>query len=782
MKRITFVILILLVISVLGKSQKHIKAKQITTKDGLSQNSVNQIFEDSEGYIWLATQDGLNRYNGYDFKIYRPDPQDSFSISDNFVYQIYEDTDNRLWLATRNGIDVFDKNTNRFYNIQSAEADVKQLYQLKYHNGQFLFISQGVKGSTLWSVSDQVSFTTAKNTIEAMGKIAHTSSIRLSNFLPDAQGDLWLFAVDTLYSTNTKKSPTGYKEGRFYFTVQGWDCISISESTIMMPEKKGVLVFDTKSGQTTRLFKEMEVYHYLKYNDQLWAGTDDGLYIIETNDTTKNKVIINQDPLDHTIVHHTLQDRYGQIWIGTANNGVYIYNPQKDQFQYQQTSLNEGQDLIWDISYHNGKTILASNYGLITDDGNKIILNNTKVTAGLVDTHGRVWAGKSDGEVVLFDQGIWKVQNKAVSLAVVDFVEAHEKIYIATQSGLYVYDDHNIEYSPFFKSSTYLMGLYLDKNQNLWITHGSGISYITRGLKKVVIPFVERDMKSINFNFSSGVAEDLHGNIWVATYGGGLSRLNSDSTFSHFTEKEGLSNNVVHGIIADDNGDLWLSSNGGISLFDPESENFVNYTINNGLLSHNFSINSFEKIDGGKIAVGTTDGVLEFAPDQVRPFSISPVLNWEDFQINYGPSPYQNKINKLERVTLSYQDRVFAISFIGLKFDNPDDVRYAHKLEGFHTEWVNMEKGNRKISYSSLPFGDYELKVKAISINNHFSPIERSLSIIVNPPFWLTWWFITIAVVLFLSLTFGVVYDLSRRKLKARLMEPGNSGKSTGRT
>lgn len=756
----------------LTHAQQKILATQITTKDGLSQNSVNQILEDSDGYLWFATQDGLNRYNGYEFKIYRPSETNSFSISDNFVIQVLEDKKNRLWLNTRNGLNLFDKKSEKFYHITMPTDIAPQPYQLRLYGDTIYFHSTNNVYSQIWKLPADIELTDPRNDIESIGIKLDHPKVRITNYHLNKQGELTLFWSDTIFHVPNKKTYKSLGQD-LSFSVQNWDHVELDKGQIILPDFNHLSVFDESTFTLNSTLAGLEAYHFFRKGNDLWAATKTGLFRISDDLSSKHRITINDnESTSNLIIHHMMKDRFGQIWLGTANKGAFVYNPQKEQFNYIDPDPGV-ENIVWDISESNGNLLAATDLGIIDFNSNIHHFKNTRITSCLIDSKNRKWAGSATGEIYLNESGSWQELDKPSTLAIIDFVEAFGKIYIATHSGLYVYDNERLEYIPVVGTmGTYLMGLHLDSKKTLWIAHNFGVAFIREGQEMKDIPYDKGKPKnSINFNFSSGFAEDINGDMWIATYGGGISHLKSDSTFEHFTELDGLSNNVVHGIIADQSGTFWLTSNGGLSTFNPITKEFINFTMDNGLLSHNFSINSFQSLSSGEIAVGTVEGILKFDPSLVSPFDLQPAIKWEQIQINYKRARYSDDINWLKEIELNNQDRVFSLSFSALKFDLSDDVKYSYILEGFDEDWVEIQDNSRRLSYSSLPYSVYTLKVRASSKNNHFDPVTRSLKIIVNPPFYLTWWFIGICIILFLSIAFGIVYYLSRRKLKAKLRE-----------
>ncbi len=759
--------------SLLGIAQLTIRAKQITTNDGLSQNSVNVIAEDAQGYIWLGTQDGLNRYNGRDFKVFRPDLADSFAIQDNYISQISIDTRDRVWVLNRAGIEVFHRETGRFHRLVSRNREISfAQFASFYIVDDTLFLRDYAEPSGIWKLSINFDFgVSASHYIEDVGEAIIRPLYPFWYFFDD---DYQLVAShDSIhYLQRCWDKPLNYfPQGGIEFH----QTLKVRKDAYLIPEFNNLLLAHFDEGKMEIVANE-RTYSFAAFQDRFFVGTSTGIGILDLEQRKLEKVTVEGVDLSQTIIHTIFKDSFGQYWFGTANQGLFIFDPKKSHFEY--VTLADGRsNFVWKVDGTRDKLLFGTDNGLVecVEDQPRRYLQGEKVTLVLEDNQSNHWVGTYKGEILRkrpTDQE-YSSLGQVSPLAITNAIERGDSIIFGSQSGSYVFKDGHFFEVPWDQTfATYVLAMFEDSQRNIWIGHAGGCSMYTPQGERHSLSFVPGDAKSPSFNFISGFAEERDGTMWISTYGGGLNRINPDSTISVFDESHGLSNNVLHGLQMDDEGMLWMMSNGGVSMFDPNSHSFVNFNNSHGIISHNFPIAGIYKDDEGQILIGSDEGLLRFHPDKAHAFAIPPVVVWEKLELNYRSVGMKyGDINALEALKIDYTDQVFNLEVGALKFDAPEEVRFSYQLQGFSEQWVALPATERRITYSSLPYDNYSLIVKAESINNHFSPVERTLLITVDPPFWLAWWFVAGEVLVTLVTVGGLVYYLSRRKLRQRIRE-----------
>ncbi len=760
-------------------SQDPLRVRSLSTLDGLSQNSVTQILEDQDGYIWLGTQDGLNRYNGYNFRVFRPDPDDPFSLGDNFIIQMILGPDGRLWLSTREGLSVYEKGTDRFYKIiTSPENPFRSFYQMQQLDGR-IYLSYYSDRSSIWSVDIHQKFEKPYTLLDTVGRLEHIPIEQPLTFMETSDGASYFFGL-----SEGIRLPEGQKFSIpdslvFSFSSETWQSMDIGGNQVLVAHPKKLLSVHTDlSPKIEVVHDSIGVYSFLGFESGFALATNQGLKFLNPRTRSITDLEVEGQNFQTSIIHHLFRDSFGQMWIGTANQGVFIHQPLSRAFNYLNETSSEKQLVTWDATRIGETWYLGTDNGLWVFQNGQLVhhmLSDKKITASVSDDTHNLWIGTQKGELYLLSSDSRSVQKvyKPGSMPITSLLPTDTGLYVASQGGLSLFTGGSftkIESQVIKHPGYYLFELYEDNSGVVWIGSANGCHYIKRSGQISSIPYKKGSPKSMNFNFVSGFAEDKTGIMWVATYGGGLSRLNPDSTFTHFTEKDGLSNNVIHAICADDQGFLWLTSNGGLTRFDPVSQESVNFTTMDGLKSHNFAVSAIVKSDS-MIAIGSTNGLLLFSPSNIHPLRSPPRILWEDIRINYNPIPVSQQVNSLHEVRLNPGDKVISVELSGIKLDHPTDVQYTHQLEGFSAAWVPLPQGSRIISYSSLPYGTYQLRVRASSKNHHFPPSERVLTIHVATPFWFNWWFIALVQVLIVLLIVGAVFYFSRRTLKRRLRE-----------
>ena len=748
---------------------------QLTTENGLPQNSVNQIMQDLDGYIWMATQDGLSRYNGHDFLNFRPDSKDSFAISDNFIIQIVEDEFEMLWIRTRNAVNVFEKSSGRFYKIDNDHPIYSQPSYLVHHEGS-MYTGWTFQDSS-WVIPTDIALK-AKQKVQDLG-VEKAGGILDKKVIINHKDQL--ITLGNRYMSVSKGGETEFlqiPEFEVGFTHVNYDFL-IDNGMFYFHGDNTSYDLDMSTGELKGLEFPTVLSGIAMVEGQIWVGSEDGIF--ERKQDSFERLSLFAGFEENLQVHDLFTDSNGLLWIGTANQGVLIYNPTSQNFQY--TFPNELDDLadqhVWSISESDDSKVIGTNAGLLImskRSGNiKTFARDKKFTAVHIDSEGTVWAGTGSGYLYFKPKGspdFKLVFETSERLDFTVFKETQEVLWIGSYSSL-LQVEKPIGKNPLVRyvneiGRKYVMSLYTDTSNQLWIGYNNGISILLPDKSTVEIPYVSGSPKSPNFNFVSGIQE-VNGRMWLSTYDGGLSRMNADSTFTHFTESNGLANNVLHALGKDDNNMLWMTSNGGLTKFDPTSQEFVNFGKGNGLISTNFSICSMSKYDS-TFHIGTIDGALAFNPGQLPSIQKSPKILIEKLEVNYEHTPFPEDFDK-EGLVFTADDKVFTLDFTALHFANPKDVTFEYKLQGFNENWVRANTGQRSLAYSSLPSGSFLLSIRALSESNKFSPSLLEIPIEILPPFWLKPTFYIPAILAFMTLVIGLVYSISRRSLKARVRE-----------
>jgi ligand-binding sensor domain-containing protein/serine phosphatase RsbU (regulator of sigma subunit) len=791
------VILFLIISFVLSASefvaQSRVIFNQLTIEDGLSQSSVTCILQDKNGFMWLGTQDGLNRYDGYNIKIFKNNPGDSTSLTDNFIFSIYEDQPGTLYIETQSG--TFHRYNPRSESFQVVIKDSLNLDQAKVSSvGALLQESTGIRwtgGLSKGTGLERFDTKTGKKTI-----FKHNPS------------DPFSLSDDKVYSVYRDRS------GKLWVgTFNGLD---------QLDERTGKFIhYKNKPSDPNSLADNWVWPIYEDSRGFLLIGTvRNGLSIFDPNSNTFYNY--KNDPNDPTslndnFVFSIYEDRGGVIWIGTNLSGINYFNPSTQSFeQYKH------------------------------DPGNKNSLSDDIVLSMLVDKNGYYWIGTKSGGLNKFDYSK-KIfahylenplsPNGLLSNSIQSLLEDKSgNIWIGTySSGLNVLNPEigvfarykNNSSDPNSLSDDRIYSLVEDKKGNIWIgTYGGGLNKFDRLTGKFFrYQFNENDSTSISSNATWSLALDDDGNLWIGTFGGGVNVLNlqnqtftyfkndpEDSTsiadnniirifkdskgnmwvgttkglcryleetksFNNYNEENGLANNFVYGILEGINGNLWISTNNGLSKFNPGEETFKSYYAQDGLQGNEFNQNAFAKdYNTGRLLFGGPSGFNVFDPDKVRGNTYVPPVVYTNY-IRYnsddeeGKPIFENGISVRDSILVTYKDNIVTFQFAALSYYNSSDNQYRYKLEGFNENWIQLGN-NHTVTFTNLSPGDYKLIVTGSNNDGLWNDEGRSLFIEVTPPWWRTNIAYAVYVITFLSLLFGVRrFEINRREQKTKLKE-----------
>jgi signal transduction histidine kinase/ligand-binding sensor domain-containing protein len=804
--------LILFLIPILSFGQSQFRFDHFSIKNGLSQNTVNCILKDKEGYYWFGTQDGLNRYDGYTMSIFRHDKSDSTSISDNFILSLLEDDFGNLWIGTRNGLNFFERKTAKFKKVIIHENEKKYFHNVIWEllkdkegnilfsniYGQFVKISLDPSGGNLFRTTvlrDSVSFIRTSDSTYCLlnfGKKSHAcysvSDSVENGFIRDVNIDNNI----PLLEIGHDKLLLGTSVGLFIIKKDG---STFRENII--PDKT-----------ITRLYADR--------NENIWVGTTDGLYVFRKSDFTTKPTLLQHSGNDsYSIGSNNIQGIYedpdGLIWIGTSEAGLSVFNPDKNVFSvFNQTTtiplssnsvygIYQDQNEIW-IATSEGVNHLVFANSLISDVyTNQIKLISSEVftrtnaypqsicddfvTCITSDLEGNLWFGTNRGISVYHPtNNKWQHFNTKNSCLKSDVIfhlrcATDGKIWISTMDSFYSYDVTTQSFSSFLSAnhpnglfpSGYIFSTYEDSDESIWVSSTFGVYHINGKGEKIEFYFSDdEDATSLSYNMATSFLRDLKGRFWVSTLGGGIDLLDEKTnTFKSFTKTSGLINEVTYCLLEDANGRIWISTNAGLSCFDADNQIFTNYTEKDGLVANEFAQNACFKNSSGELFFGSPDGLIVFDPGKC--ITTSPVLPilLTSLKVNYIPVPFSSD----SEIKLYYGDKTVSFEFAAPYFKNQEKIQYACLLEGFDNEWHGVLSSNRIVSYTNLPFGNYVFKVKLRMGNGGWQQRQLTMKIHIVTPIWMNPGFILTECLVFIAIVILLVRYYSQRKLRKNLQE-----------
>jgi len=809
---------LLLFNSTLASAQeKKVKFSSLNTNDGLSQSDVKGILKDHEGYMWFSTDDGLNRYDGYHFTIYRHEAKNPHSLATNNISTLFEDKAGNLWVGTSGGgLCLYNRNSDSFTTFSAKNDDERSLSSQDIN-----LIFQDDKGNIWVGTYSGLNLFDQKT-----GKFQRYFYTKNRNDIPthhiyaiaeDASGNLWLGTGGGLVQFNYR---TGYTKT---FQHNGPNSLSGDQINTMFKDEAGNLYigtagagldyfdvrdqsfrhFDHQAGNKNSLVNNNIFAMATAGNKQIWIGTEDGLDLFDPVKSTFTKYVNEgkAESDENNSIGCVLDDK-GILWLGTYEAGVRFYDRNLSSFAYVSKQTDQ-----------------------------KSSLSNNIVTSFAQDGKG-FWIGTDGGGLNYFDQpsGAFnhytnqpKNKNSVSGDHVMRLLRDKRDLWIGYyDAGLDIYNTETKIITHFSTgtkpdqiSGTSIFALAKDKNQDTWVgMDGKGINVIRN--KKIIkryqytpldtlhclpnndVQVIYRDRKgqmwvgsygglslynpardnftnftmwnkSLSSNTVISVFEDSKSNFWVGTLGGGLNLFNKQKqAFVPYSFPDGGSYAIINSISEDDKGFIWVATNSGLISFEPGTSHFRKYTPANNLQGNEFFIGAVLKADNGQILFGGHNGFNIVDPETLATNKHLPGVVFTDFQLFNKKvligenSVLKKSITETKTIELKYDQSVFTIEYSGLSFTLPGMNVYAYKLENFEKEW-NYVGSQRKATYTNLNPGEYTFKVKAANNDGLWNNTPATLRIIVIPPFWMTWWF---RLLMFVAVC-AIIYSYYRYRLYA---------------
>lgn len=810
-------------ISLFGQSKPIARFSHLTTADGLSQSTVTCILKDKYGFMWFGTMDGLNKYDGYRFKVYRNKPSDKQSLPNNQIKSIYEDQAGNLWVGTMGGgLARYNRNNDSFEHVIKPQLgrdriDVSVNAILEDSRGDFWVGTY----ADLYLLDKKTHQLTRYLFKDAAGVI---NSAIITSIFEDNRKNLWIGTKNGLYLLNKAN-----RTCRYFNQTNAKGSISDNRINVITQDADehlwigtydGLNRFDYRTNTFTAYKKEQKNSNTISNNvvlalypsndHKLWIGTEEALELLDYKKdkfTHYQNNIADEESLNHNSIYSLLLDRQGILWIGTFAGGINKYDLNHTYFQlFKNFHVTAGQSTstitafaeqadgnIW-VGTDGGSLNLwkrATNEFMHFDPNDKNGLNSFSVLSLLATKDKRnLWIGtyerglkKLDLKTHVFSHyykgnGSKDLSNNTVYALAED---RFGNIWLGTNGdGINIIQKGNAEIIKYraaeqtrMLNNNYVRAFYEDNNGDMWIaTYGGGIN-IYHPTEKIFTNY-SRTNSNIQSDIINTIYGDSENNIWVGTIGGGLQRFDRQhKNFVCYREEQGLPSNIINSILEDNHRQLWISTNNGISRYSLANKTFSNYSLYNGLQGKEFFAGAELKTSTGEILFGGINGFNILDASSIKRNIHAPPIVFTDFQLFNKPvvigakeSPLKQNINETEEIALAYNQTVFTIEFAALGYTIPEKNHYAYLLEGFDKEW-NHVGNNRRATYTNLDAGTYIFKVRAANSDGIWNPKETTLKIVVNPPFWRTAW----AYLLYVVFIAGVLYMLyleikSREKLK----------------
>ena len=773
---------------------------QKKVEDGLSQNTVFAIFQDSDGFVWIGTNDGLNRFDGSSFRMFRKNARRG-SIGCNKITDITE-AGGLIFVGTAKGLYEYnpqkesfrliaigkegasrprvnalfvDRNTKRLLIATETEGVFAYDYRnaLATHCAVRMWKNSGMKrvnclladrNHNVWIASEKLVQCNAASGIVKVHPIDFADTSRQLDYITDMaeddRGALWMATAQSGlvhydYTTGEKRVYFG-RESAFY--VDHIHVVRfISHDTLLIGSDRGLIVFNPYDG-TYRCLNSLQKHGGLSDNSVysicmdrehgLWIGTFfGGINYVRPNSTDMHLFSMGWSP-----VSRFCEDGEGNMWIGTEGSGIKIFSPQGDTFTDILGSYNV--QPIVDV----GNTMLVGTYG-----------------------HGLLAVGKHSHAIEeRFDPFPVKPAN-FTSLIKAIYRDSSGNLWVGGNLGLAVKRAGSGRFEHIKALCNYFVwDIAEDSNHNLWVvTSGEGV-FRLRLDGNVVRNYRHADanLRSLPDNYVLTMCKDMHGRLWFGTENNGFCRYDATTDdFTCFNNLKSFPNWLIYSIVCDDHGDIWLATSNGLYRYSVTNGKISVYTVDDGLQSNQFNFNSGYKAANGCLYFGGVNGFNAFFPEKLKVNASVPPVKFTRFEllnqsadIQEPHSPLETSITYTHRIDLSHDQNSFGIEFVALSFSAPAKNMYRYKLEGLDKNWI--ESGNvHKAIYNNVPPGHYVLHVVASNNDGVWNQKGATVEIVVHPPLWATWWAFTLYIIFIVVAGYSLIHWYLRRKREKQQYE-----------
>jgi ligand-binding sensor domain-containing protein len=760
--------------------------------DGLSQSTVFSIIQDHLGFMWFCTEDGVNRYDGYHFKVFRNEPDNPKSIANSQVFVIHEDRHRNLWFISTHGISRFNRDMENFERILYKPSVITGSSSIK-------IIEQGdesffLNDNTVYRINGK----TGKLRRERVP--ANIKAKYFLNRLPD--GTLLIAGTAGLY---TYHPATGHFAAFAYnvageidfvpkacFSISGNNNIYFNETTIVFADLAGKV-------RKKVVVKDGDLFGKAGFDatGNLWISADGGALCLDT--TTLHYQIFSHNRGDaNSLAGNSVRciylDHRDILWLGTNEGGISKLAPHKFKFLgmgaahdglkgiFANAILGFGEDArhnIWmatdaaSINIYNPPD--QSIQRLDKTNGCPFRTNNYLLTI-LVDEN-YAWCGHEHGiDIVAIKTrkmiGSPLIRKNAVIKRI--YKDPDGKIWASGSTGIYLYNEKTRRFDPFKLpvEITLVEDLINDTKGNLWIGCFQGLIRYNLKTGKLINYAQQYPERLGNTSTMGGFCMDKNGSLWFGTGERGILRYEESSdSFTGWDTKSGLPNNVVYATMADNKNNIWATTNAGVSRFNPATQQFTNFTVKDGLQSNEFIGRSIFKDHSGRIYFGNIAGFNSVLPEYINTNTNPPHAQITAFKVFDKEQLFRKDLAEKGRIELPQSQNDFSIEYAALDFTSPSENKYRVMLEGFDEGWRPLSTAH-SVSYTNLDAGHYTFKVMAYNSDNVSSGEMLELPIYIMPPFYRTWWFITILICCVAgTITWFVRNRIRaiRRKIAARL-------------
>ena len=771
----------------------------LNSSNGLSQNTIQCIIKDKYGFMWFGTQDGLNKYDGFKFVVYKHLTNNSKTLPANNIISICEDADGNIWVGTRlGGLSKYNRADDSFSTFQFNSLNS---HSISNNNITFIYKDKranlwiGTENGLNWYDKSTGSF---KRYFSNSNDTASLSNSNIYSIYEDNSSHLWIGTANgiNLFNSSTGKCIRFTDEAASRAANYVSSIVSDASGNIWIGTSKGLGLLDKIhhrfsyygiNPDKNSVGAVNPIYALIKtVNNRFWVGSNTTLQLFDASSKKLIQIDDKSDadnPMPNDGVLALFEDNEGILWIGTSSEGVSKYDKNLSIFPAYKESLTNtpsAKNIVRGITEDKkGNLYLATDVGLEyfnrLNNSSKHYTHNFTSKNSLASNYtssvlinkknDAVWIGTYSCGLDCFNPhtGYFRHYVKGnrrdniASNAIYALLEDHTgNVWIGSdEGGLTKYNPSTNTFTKYLHdkkmrnslSDNTIEALYEDKLGNIWAGgYSNGVS--------VLNPFTGHftQINSRNSNLSSNIIstfyEDARGNMWIGTMEGGLNCYNLQShTIKVYDERKGLINSTVNYITGDLKGYLWLSTLQGITRFDPVHETYKNFGSHNGLKSMEFNLGTGAKLKTGEMAFGNINGFTIVDPEKLAYNNNKPPVAITGFElfnkpvVNRAPnSILKQNILVTKEITLNYSQSVFTLEFAALDYTIPESNTYAYRLDGFDKEWQFVGT-QRKATYTNLDPGTYTFSVKAANNDGLWNERATTFKINIIAPFWMTWWF-----------------------------------------
>ncbi len=780
--------------------------------EGLSNSLINEVYQDHIGFIWVATEDGLNRFDGIKFKSFEGNNDDNKGLKANFVTSLFEDRKGNLWIGQINGLQVYHHNTESFNEIKIFIND-KQIHPYVSD------ITEAPNGD-IWITTSAFGLIKIDHTVERARYSTRLNQKLCSFYLEclflDSDGVLWIGSDNdgiSTYNLNTGEIQNFSKSKSEPFYLPGNDITDICE------DHKGNIYIGTLKSGLLKYNKQSQVLSSIKSSDpddkdipvksllfdskkRLWAGTDGkGLRKLNSKTGLLEKMHPGSSSFDFSKskIHSITEDNVGNIWLGIFQKGLYLFPEAKELFNHYGyrafgensigsnciTSLNGNKDDLWigtdgdgiyhmDLKSHHIKQINLKNNEGISEGNNVLSIYDSDDDYLWIGTffNGLLKYNKKSGSLKTYKNDPSNphslINDKITTIKPIN----NKELWLTTLGGgicRFNTENNNFQAGLNWSDSLnhlipkWVNDIYVDQKQNVWIGTYDGLVYAQITKNKLTLYSTEDNYLPHNIVYC--IIPDSNGNLWVGTYGGLVRVKLKTRKANTYSTKDGLSSNVICGILEDKNQQIWISTHNGLNRYNPHNDTFTTYYASDGLQANEFSRNAVFKTDDNKLLFGGINGISEVKNDYLNFKRTIRDVMLTDFKVlnkhieigqKTGRHTILNKsIVLADTIKLKEKDNVFSIEFSSVELANQSRISYEYKMEGFDENWNVSNSLNRSATYTNLKYGNYKFLVRGVDKKQYSKP--RKLSIIIYPPWYKTYW----AKILWVALAFIIIYTIT---------------------